>query len=266
MPWARNNWRPSLPVLAERGYLIPAVNTPGVSYIRCAIALAQSIHRFHPNASVTLLTNEQIELPEFDHVITLPHGDQGGYANDWQVFEASPYRETVKLEADMILASNFDHWWTMFEHRDVVISQGCRDYYNNISTSRHYRKFIDENQLPDVYNAITYWRLSNTAREFFDLVRSIFEHWDEFRRLVKFAESTPSTDFVYAMAAEIMGRELVTLPIGYGPTIVHMKRHIIGTTGEDWTRELVWEQDPLRIQTIAQWGMFHYHIKDWCHE
>ena len=266
MPWARNNWRPSLPVLAERGYLIPAVNTPEVSYIRCAIALAQSIHRFHPDASVSLLTNEHIELPEFDYVITLPHGDQGGYANDWQVFEASPYRETVKLEADMILASNFDHWWTMFEHRDVVISQGCRDYYNNISTSRHYRKFIDENQLPDVYNAITYWRLSNTAREFFDLVRSIFEHWDEFRRLVKFAESTPSTDFVYAMAAEIIGRELVTLPPGYGPTIVHMKRHIIGTTGEDWTRELVWEQDPLRIQTIAQWGMFHYHIKDWCHE
>ena len=188
MPWERNNWRPSLPVLAERGYLIPAVNTPGVSYIRCAITLAQSVHRFHPNASVTLLTNEQIELPEFDHVITLPHGDQGGYANDWQVFEASPYRETVKLEADMVLASGFDHWWTMFEHRDVVVSQGCRDYYDNISTSRHYRKFIDENQLPDVYNAITYWRLSKTAQEFFDLVRSIFEHWEQFRRLVKFAE------------------------------------------------------------------------------
>ena len=255
-----------MPVLTERGYLIPAVNTPEVSYIRCAIALAQSIHRFHPTASVSLLTNEHIELPEFDHIVTLPHGDKGGYANDWQVFEASPYRETIKLEADMVLSGCFDHWWTMFEHRDVVISQGCRNYYDNISTSRHYRKFIDENQLPDVYNAITYWRLSKTAQEFFDLVRNIFECWDQFRRLVKFAEEIPSTDFVYAMAAEIMGRERVTLPLGYGPTIVHMKRYIVGTQGENWTRELVWEQDPLRIQTIAQWGMFHYYVKDWCYE
>jgi hypothetical protein len=108
--------------------------------------------------------------------------------------------------------------------------------------------------------------LSQTAQEFFGLVRNIFEHWDQFRRLVKFAEEIPSTDFVYAMAAEIMGRERVTLPSGHGPSIVHMKKHIIGTTGEDWTRELVWEYDPLRIQTVAQWGMFHYHIKDWCHE
>jgi hypothetical protein len=51
--------------------------------------------------------------------------------------------------------------------------------------------------------------------------------------------------------------------LGYGPSIVHMKRHIIGTKTEDWTRELVWESDPLRIQTIAQWGMFHYNTKTW---
>jgi hypothetical protein len=263
MPWAKSNWRPSLPVLAERGYLIPAVNTPEVSYVKCAIALARSIRHFHPQASVSLLTNQHIDLPMFDHVITLPHGDQGGYANDWQVFEASPYRETIKLEADMILASEFDHWWPMFEHRDVVISQGCRDYYDQASTSRYYRKFIDHNGLPDVYNAITYWRLSHTAQQFFDLVRRIFQHWDQFQRLVRFAESTPSTDFVYAMAAEIMGREQVTLPPGHGPTMVHMKRHIIGTQGDDWTQELVWETDPLRIQTVAQWGMFHYNVKGW---
>jgi|LauGreDrversion4_2_1035121.scaffolds.fasta_scaffold206964_2 hypothetical protein len=266
MPWVKNISEISLPVLAERGYLIPAVSTPETNYIRCAIVLAQSIRQYHPNANICLLTNEKIDLPLFNHVVTLPHGDQGGYANDWQVFEASPYRETIKIEADMILASEFDHWWNMFEHRDVVISQGCRDFYDNTSISRHYRKFIDENRLPDVYNAITYWRLSQTAQEFFGLVRNIFEHWDQFRRLVKFAEEIPSTDFVYAMAAEIMGRERVILPPGHGPSIVHMKKHIIGTTGENWPRELVWEYDPLRIQTVAQWGMFHYHIKDWCYE
>jgi hypothetical protein len=163
----------------------------------------------------------------------------------------------------MLIASPIDHWWTMFEHRDVVISTGCRDFYNQTATSRYYRKFIDDNHLPDVYNAITYWRLSATAQEFFDLVRNIFEHWEDYKRLVKFPEDAPSTDFVYAMAAQIMGPERVTMPFASYPNIVHMKRHVIGTSTNNWTRELVWELDPLRIQTVAQWGAFHYHIKDW---
>jgi len=238
-----------LPVLAERGYIIPAV---GAEYEACAKHLAKSILHFHPTANITVLTQDQ-----------LPFGDQGGYANDWQVFRASPYRQTIKLEADMLIASPIDHWWNMFEHRDVVISTGCRDFYDRPVTTRYYRKFIDDNHLPDVYNAITYWRLSDTAREFFDLVRNIFENWDQYKQLVKFPEAVPSTDFVYAMAAQIMGPERVTMPFAEYPQIVHMKQHIIGTVTGDWTKELVWEFNPLRIQTVAQWGAFHYNIKDW---
>jgi hypothetical protein len=238
-----------LPILAERGYVIPAV---GEVYKACANRLADSIRQFHPNANITILTQDQ-----------LPHGDLGGYANDWQVFRASPYRQTIKLEADMLIAGPIEHWWTMFEHRDIVVSTGCRDFYGNTATSRYYRKFIDDNHLPDIYNAITYWRLSATAQEFFDLVRNIFEHWADYKQLVKFPEDVPSTDFVYAMAAQIIGPEHVTIPFATYPNIVHMKRHIIGTNTNDWTQELVWEQDPLRIQTVAQWGAFHYQVKDW---
>jgi hypothetical protein len=45
-----------------------------------------------------------------------------------------------------------------------------------------------------------------------------------------------------------------------------MKRHINDLAGEDWTRELIWENDPFRINTIAQWGLVHYHIKEWNYE
>jgi hypothetical protein len=67
------------------------------------------------------------------------------------------------------------------------------------------------------------------------------------------------------MAAQVIGTENVTLPPGVGPNIVHMKQHIQPTHGHDWTQELVWEitNPGLRINTIAQTGMFHYHIKDW---
>ena len=252
-----------MPILAERGYLIPAI---GDVYLRCAIQLAKSIRQWHPDANIAVISVKRCSDPVFDHVIPLPFGDLDGYANDWQVFHASPYRQTIKLEADMIAASPIDHWWTLFEHRDVVVSQGARTFYNDPAESRYYRKIFDQNALPDVYNAITYWRLSKTAQDFFQLVRMIFEHWDSYKKLLRFPEETPSTDVVYAMAAQIIGPEQVTLPQGLGPTIVHMKRYINPIQGEDWTKELTWELDPFRINTIAQWGLVHYHVKEWNYE
>jgi hypothetical protein len=232
--------------------LIPAI---GNVYVACAERLANSIRRFHPDANITILTADM-----------LPYGDQGGYANDWQVFAASPYRQTIKLEADMICASPVDHWWTLFERRDVVISLGARDFYDQPAESRYYRKIFDANHLPDVYNAITYWRLSNTAKEFFDLVQQIFEQWDSYKKILKFPDDAPTTDVVYAVAAVIMGVENITLPSGLGPTIVHMKRYINPIQSDNWTKELVWENNPFRINTIAQWGLVHYHIKEWANE
>ena len=239
-----------MPILAERGYVIPAF---GGEYVKCAKLLEQSILDFHPATNITILTTEM-----------LPYGDKGGYANDWQCHWLSPYRQTIKLEADMICSGPIDHWWTLFEKRDVVISQGARNFYDQPAKSRYYRKIFDENNLPDVYNAITYWRVSQTAKEFFTLVRNIFENWAEYRRLLKFPDDEPTTDVVYAMAAVIMGEEQVTLPNGLGPTIVHMKRHINPIQTNNWTKELIWECDPFRINTVAQWGLVHYHIKGWC--
>jgi hypothetical protein len=239
-------------ILHDRGFLIPAINTSDVDYEECAHQLAHSIQKHHPTAHITILTKDQ-----------LPFGDQGGYSNDWQCFYASPYRQTIKLEADMIAASGVDHWWTLFEHRDLVISQGARNFYDCETPVRTYRKVFDTNHLPDVYNAITYWRLSSVAQEFFSVVKDIFTNWGEWKQLLKFPELVPSTDVVYAMAAVVVGVDKVTLPPGLGPSIVHMKKHIIPIRGHDWTNELVWETNPFRIQTVAQWGLVHYHTKNW---
>lgn len=221
-------------------------------YWDCAQQLAASIRGFHPNAEITVVTADD-----------LPRGDLGGYHNDWQCWLVSPYRQTIKLEADMLAAGPIDHWWTLFQHRDVVISQGARDCYGQLTDCRKYRKTFDINVLPDVYNAVTYWRISETAKQFFMTVKNIFSDWQAFRTLLKFPDVEPTTDVVYAMAAIILGPELVTLPAGMGPSIVHMKKHIVPIQGEDWTQELLWEKDPLRINTVAQWGLVHYHVKSW---
>ena len=75
-------------VLHERGYLIPAVNTD-TDYQRCAKQLAASIQQWHPDAHVTIVTEDM-----------LPHGNQGGYANDWQMFEIPPWHHSYPIEKE----------------------------------------------------------------------------------------------------------------------------------------------------------------------
>jgi hypothetical protein len=254
-------------VQSERGYLITAQNTDSVDYVGCAIQLARSIRQLHPDAKIALLTGSTVKSDAFDYHVAFTHPlSDNPYANDWQVFGASPFRQTIKLEADMVIASAIDHWWTMFEHRDVVISTGARDFYDQPAHSRFYRKVFDTNNLPDVYNAITYWRVSETAQEFSQLVRKIFEYWADYKTLLKFPDEVASTDLVYAIAAQIMGTDRVTMPFATYPRIVHMKRYMIPTQTHNWTKELVWESNPLRINTVAQWGAVHYHVKDWQHD
>lgn len=246
----------------EQGYVILAINSDKVDYLDCARTLTKTIKHWDPGAKVCLITDAQENNdPIYDHCRVIDNVNRDNvWANDWRVFKNSPFRETIKLEADMLIVSEISHWWTMFRHRDVVISTGCRTWQDQTSSARNYRSVFDHNHLPDVYNAITYWRLSKTAQEFFDLVRNIFLNWAQFRSLLKFAPETADTDLVYAMAAEIMGREQVTLPFASYPTIVHMKRHHAGTQTERWGRELVWEYQDwrMRINTVAQWGAFHY--------
>lgn len=249
----------------EQGYVVVAIDSQHTNYVDCAHRLAESVKHWDPGARVCLITDHKASAASvFDHVRHIDADYDNPWANDWRVFKHSPFRETIKLEADMLITSPISHWWTMFRHRDVVISTGCRNWQDQVSTARQYRKVFDQNSLPDVYNAITYWRLSDTAKEFFGWVRDIFLHWSQFRTLIKFAPDQPDTDLVYAMAAEIMGSESVTMPWTTYPQIVHMKRHHAGTQTEHWSRELVWENHNhgLRINTIAQWGAFHYG-RDW---
>ena len=251
----------------EKGYVILAINSDKVDYLDCARTLTKTIKRWDPGVPVCLITDQaQRNDPLYDHYRVIDNVDlENPWANDWRVFKNTPFRETIKLEADMMIVSDISHWWDLFRHRDVVISTGCNNWQGQVSTARNYRSVFDHNHLPDVYNAVTYWRLSETAREFFDLVRDIFLNWTEFRKLIKFPPDTADTDLVYAMAAEIMGRERVTMPFVDYPKITHMKRHHADTQTENWMKELVWEYSDwrLRINTVAQWGAFHFNVKDW---
>ena len=171
----------------SKGFVIMAQDTDKVSYTNCAKALELSIKRVMPNSNVTIITSDM-----------LPYGDLGGYANDWQVYEASPYEYTIKLEADMYMPTSIDYWWEVLKERDVVVSTTIRDYKQNISHTRAYRRFIDDNKLPDTYNAITYFKKSETAKKFFETVKHVFENWSDIS--LEIFQITGNINFVFILS------------------------------------------------------------------
>jgi hypothetical protein len=212
-----------------------------------------------PDANITIVTTDM-----------LPYGDLAidsdwKLINDWQVYEASPYDYTIKLEADMYIPRNIDHWWDILQHKDIVVSSTIRNFKQEISDVRMYRRFIDDNNLPDAYNAITYFKKSDTAKHFFDIVRDVFDNWKEYKAILKCNPEEPATtDWAYAIACHIVGIEKTMLPNFTEMSMVHMKQFINGSPTENWTDTFVYECLPnqIRIQTVPQYYPFHYHIKN----
>lgn len=253
----------------NKGFVILAQNTSQVNYIKCAEVLAKSIMRTMPDAKVSLITDTEYHNDIFDRIMLLPHGDLAAdktwkLANDWQIYEASPYEFTIKLEADMYMPCSIDYWWDILVERDLVICTTIRDFRQQISGCRIYRRFIDDNRLPDCYNAITYFKKSKTAYVFYQIVRDIFEKWNDYKHILKCDIDEPATtDWAYALASHIMGSEITTMPAFTQMSMVHMKRFVNDTLTDDWTKSLVYEILPhtLRVNTRPQMYPFHYHVK-----
>lgn len=239
----------------DKGFVIMA---QGDDYVKCAQALELSIKRVMPDANVTIITTEM-----------LPYGDRcpdtlWKLQNDWQVYEASPYEYTIKLEADMFIPSSIDYWFDVLADRDVVICTRMKNFMQEDSTVTFYRRFILENNLPDTYNGITYFRKSPVAQQFFETTRTIWENWETFRKTMKCnVDELATTDWVYAIASHVIGVEKTTLPQFEPMAMVHMKQYINGISSEDWTKTFVCEILPhtIRVNTIPQLYPFHYHIK-----
>jgi len=230
----------------NKGFVIMAQNTTEVKYSECAEVLRDSILRCMPNSNVTIITE-----------------GEPGFSTDYEVYNKSPYEYTIKLEADMFIPKSIEHWWDILKYRDIVVSSTIRNYKGEISNVRAYRKFIDDNNLPDVYNAITYFKKSDKAEQFFNTVNNIFQHWEEYKKILKCnVDEEASTDWVYAIACHIMGTENTTMDFP-GMSMVHMKQYVNDLVTEDWTKELLTEYtNPIKIATFPQEYPLHYYVKD----
>ena len=263
---------------AQQGFMTIAQNTADVDYLRLAYVQAMSIKLTMPDSlyavAVDKNTLEQVtdqHRKVFDYVITiendLAEDETWKLSNEWQAFYLTPFKETIKLESDIVFTRSIAHWWTAFRLKNVVLSTGCRDYKQELSTSREYRKLFDDNELPDTYNGLMYFRYTREAVQFFTLAEQIFKNWAHIRDkvLLNCRDDNPTTDVVYAIAAKIMGVEDCTLPSVDFINFVHMKPAINKWTSTPWPELVMCETDlpMIRISNTNQYHPVHYHEKSW---
>jgi hypothetical protein len=261
--------------LAQQGFMTIAQNTD-IDYLKLAYVQAMTIKKLMPGSlyavavdSATLAQITDQHRTVFDYVIPITNdqaeNETWKLSNEWQIFNLTPFKETIKLESDIVFTRSIAHWWYTFRLRNIVLSQGCRNYQQELSSARQYRKMFDVNNLPDVYNGLMYFRYSQEAATFFKLAEHIFKNWEVVKNtLIKCYDDYPTTDVVYAVTAKILGVENCTLPIDW-INFVHMKPAINQWPETPWTELVVAELDlpMVRINNVNQYHPLHYHEKSW---
>lgn len=262
----------------QQGYVTFAQNTSEVDYLELSyiqalnIKATQQLNKYAvivDQKTMAQVTDQHRRV--FDYVIplTVDYNDPDSnrkFANEWQVFYQTPFKETVKLESDLLFTRSVDHWWTAFRLRNVCLSTGTKNYLGIASTIRKYRELFDANNLPDVYNGLMYFRFSQEAKQFFDAAQYISMNWSQVKtELKKCFEDEPSTDVLYALAAVMVGPESVTMPSMEFLNFVHLKPAINGVEETARvTERLLTEFDSgmIRINNINQLHPLHYYEKD----
>ena len=257
----------------SRGFCILAQNNSTTNYIRQAYALACTIHRFNNNQNVCLITNDIV--PDeyaniFDQIVPIPWTDQASTVdwkieNRWKVYHASPYDQTIVMDADMLVLQNIEHWWNYLENRDLYFTTNITTYRGEPALDRYYRKVFDSNKLPDLYSAFYYFKKSDAAKQFFVMLELIMINWEYFYG--KFApvdyQKWCSVDVSCAIAAKLLGITNNITDTHSPISFTHMKPRLQywQHTPDRWTKVLdcfMNEQCELMIGNFLQTGILHY--------
>jgi hypothetical protein len=264
----------------QQGFVTFAQNTAEVDYLELAYLQALNVKATQQNnqyavivdAATKELINER-HRNVFDYIIDISrdYNDPAStrkFSNEWQVFYLTPFKETIKLESDLLFTRSIDHWWTAFRLKNVCLSTGAKNVLGLNATIRKYRELFDSNNLPDVYNGLMYFRFSLEAKQFFEAARYIQDNWGNCVRanLKNCVEDGPSTDVLYALAAVMVGEETCTMPSMDFINFVHMKSGFNGwSDSHSWVDTVMNERDGdiIRINNLNQYYPVHYHDKNY---
>lgn len=231
-----------------RGILLYA---SGEEYQRQADLCSKSI-RLHNDIDVTIINDTS----------------EGRFKTDSRcdLYNNSPYDETIVLDTDTLVLSNLDYVWDILSTQDIYYPTTVFTFRGDVVRNSFYRKTFIKNKLPNVYNAFYYFKKSNVAEEFYKVQKEVNDNWEivypEFCNFL--CPNNPSMDINASIATLITGTYFYKSNI---PHLVHMKPRIQGwendpTRWQDKVGAYVTDSCELFIGNYKQTGIFHYTEND----
>ena len=255
----------------SKGHVFLAQNSD-VDYVTQAYALALSIkHNNIINNQTCLITNNTVPQEyrhAFDHVVDIPWKDSAKDSkwkieNRWKIINASPFKESLVYDTDMLLLSSNDHWWNFLKNTDVSLTSSVVDYRGRIINNDFYRKTFTANNLPNVYVGVHYFKKNKRAFEFYKWLEVITKNYEDFydKFLPNHKQRFCSMDVNAALAVTFMQAEgeFLNSPI----TFTHMKPAIQGwqIAPSNWKNVIgsyFNKDNSLIVGNFLQLGVFHY--------
>jgi hypothetical protein len=256
-----------------KGFLVLAQNSENIDYVKQAYALALSLHKTQSSCLISLVTNDPVpdDYKEvFDKIIPIPGDDQASESvwkveNRWKLYHVTPYDETIVFDSDMLVLRSFDQLWDQLANYDVFFASNVVDFKGNKITDTYNRKMFTENNLPNLYFGLHYFKKNQPALEFYNTLAFVVANWERvyFDIAPKNKQKWVSMDVSAAIAAKILGIEDQIVHPTLDFNFVHMKSNLqnIDPIPSNWINVLDYyfdESGNLLVSNMLQRGIFHY--------
>ena len=252
----------------KSGFLTLAI---GKEYIKCAAMLARSIKltQLYFNEIVLITDGSDIIDPEdqvFDDVIIVPK-ESDIWQTRSEIWKYSPFECTMFIEADMLLTSDISLWFNMARNSQLLVTQSVRNYRNEIYTGSYYRRFLIQNNLPNIYSGIMIWNKSEMIDTIFNYWSTLTKNWDNVKNDFRNHNyDTLPADEGLAIAIRNTGMSDVILNSNrLFPTFIHCKQDVLQTNNINWTKNIdftITESLEFKLGYYRSLWPIHYHIKE----
>ena len=262
--------------MSNNGIVMLAQNS-NHDYVLQACLCAMSLCVTNPSIKVSIITNDTVPkkyLPFIDQIIPINEDDASSsewkVENRWKIYELSPYDETIVMDTDMLILRDISDWWNNLSTHNIYFSNMAKTYRGEDMDDTYYRKAFRNNDLPNIYSTIHYFKKSDQAKEFYELLGHIVKNWEQFYK-THAPKNTPkhvSIDVSASIAAKILDIDITGKQ---SIDFIHLKSQNQGwkLPSENWRDRLgvyLTKDLKLKLGNYAINDILHYTEKDFVTE
>jgi len=242
----------------SKGYLIYAVDEP---YISKAQALKKSIE-YHTNNDVTFISDnfpyEDITKKSEWHKNTFT----SNLLNLWQIYWATPYDETIVLDADMLFLNDYSYWWDYLSKFDLLFPNTIINYKQETIKHEQYDKILTEHEVRPAYEKMFYFKKGQEAQELFTMLEQVLKNYRSIS-LEIFPNKRPTslrTSHVFPACIKMLGIEDKVYDKNNIFKYIDMKLSCLNASVKKWDEDLYYWGDITNfyIENFNQYYPLHY--------